>query len=602
MFKCRLTVFLSLLFTAFLGLATAYGEGPDAPKGVVLIVIDDIGYGDIDILHPSDELETPNLDSLYKQSLRLTDFHVGTTCSPSRASFMTGRSVNAGGVWHTIAGREILRENEQTVAEVFKSNGWTTGVFGKWHLGEGFPFAPRFRGFDVSIIHGGGGVGQGPDYWENDYYSGVDFEGNDTRADYYFDRGVPFKADKFCTDLWFDRAQKFIKQSVENDKPFFCYIPTNAAHGPFNAPHGYKKGFDGLIENVDHNVGEFDKFLASQGIKDDVLVIFTTDNGTAGKRFGGLRGKKGSHFDGGHNVPCFVRWKNGGMAGEASSSRDIVSLTAAMDWMPTFIDLFGFTRPEGGKQLHGLSLKDMLLDPGYQAKPRTLCVDTQRGADLVKWKKACIMHDDVVDGKIKHKWRLTRDNDSKPFELFDFQADRDTNTVVDGQEDLIGNLSKQYDQWWDEIATDWKPYPAFVLNDDKEEELTLHAHSWIGNGGTPWHQNHVKKGTKGSGIHSVRFDKPGTYQFELRRWPREDGGSITGPSKTGGGQKIAAKTARISVDGAGKAIADIPPEASFVTLELEISNGQATTLETEFLDENDKRIVGAYYVYIKRIK
>ncbi|MEM7232762.1 MAG: sulfatase-like hydrolase/transferase, partial [Planctomycetota bacterium] len=117
------------------------------PKGVILVVIDDIGYGDIDTLYPS-SLETPKLDALHSQSVRLTDFHVGTTCAPTRAALMTGRSVNAGGVWHTIVGREILRANEQTVADVYRANGWRTGIFGKWHLGDGYPFSPRFRGFD----------------------------------------------------------------------------------------------------------------------------------------------------------------------------------------------------------------------------------------------------------------------------------------------------------------------------------------------------------------------------------------------------------------------------------------------------------------------
>jgi len=169
---------------------------------VLLVLIDDIGYGDIDILYPCG-LKTPQMDRLYQQSVRLTDFHVGTTCAPSRASLMTGRSVNAGGVWHTVAGRELLRENEQTMAEIFRANGWKTGIFGKWHLGEGYPFSPRFRGFDVEVIHGGGGVGQGPDYWGNDYYSGVDRNGKPTKADVYMENGKPVEADRFCTDYWF---------------------------------------------------------------------------------------------------------------------------------------------------------------------------------------------------------------------------------------------------------------------------------------------------------------------------------------------------------------------------------------------------------------
>ena len=193
---------LNLLFGLLLFVLQlpSFSLAQSKPKGIVLVVIDDIGYGDIACLSPSD-LETPSLDSLCKQSLRFTDFHVGTTCAPTRASLMTGRNVNAGGVWHTVSGRELLRENEQTMAEVFQANGWRTGIFGKWHLGEGFPFSPRFRGFDLSVIHGGGGIGQGPDYWQNDYYSGVDFKGNSNPADVYFKNGKTVAADKFCTCL-----------------------------------------------------------------------------------------------------------------------------------------------------------------------------------------------------------------------------------------------------------------------------------------------------------------------------------------------------------------------------------------------------------------
>jgi arylsulfatase A-like enzyme len=236
-------------------------ESAPSPRGAILVVVDDIGYGDIDALYPS-SLETPHIDSLHEQSLRLTDFHVGSSCSPSRASLMTGRSVNAGGVWHTIAGREILREDEQTMAEVFRANGWKTGIFGKWHLGEGYPFSARFR------------------------------------------------------------------------------------------------GFDGLIEHIDDNVGKLGEFLAAEGIKDDILLIFTSDNGSTGPRLGGLRGRKISYYDGGHNVPCFLRWKNGGIGGSAASARDVASLTAGMDLLPALMDFFDLDKPNGGRSLHGVSLKE----------------------------------------------------------------------------------------------------------------------------------------------------------------------------------------------------------------------------------------------------
>ena len=248
--KVKFLVYLFVCLSAVLNFNAFAAQ----PKGVILVLIDDIGYGDIAALTPSD-LKTPKLDRLYGESVRFADFHVGTTCSPTRGSLMTGRYLNAGGVFHTIAGRSRLVEGEQTMADVFKANGWTTGIFGKWHLGDGYPFYPRYRGFEKTVIHGGGGVTQMPDYWGNNYYAKTNFYGKPTTADVYFENGKPVTADEFCTDYWFKRAKEFIKDSVNRKKRFFCYLPTNAAHGPCNAPHGGKRNFDGLIENHYHPIG-----------------------------------------------------------------------------------------------------------------------------------------------------------------------------------------------------------------------------------------------------------------------------------------------------------------------------------------------------------
>ncbi len=597
------------LFTALLACCTlACAEKSDTPgnpagkipKGIILVMIDDIGYGDVAILSPSD-LKTPNLDALFKESVRLTDYHVGTTCAPTRASLMTGRSVNAGGVWHTIAGRELLRQNEQTMADVFQSNGWATGIFGKWHLGEGYPFSPRFRGFETSVIHGGGGVRQQPDYWNNDYYTKIDFDGAPNPADVYLENGKRVNADRFCTDYWFHRSRQFIKDSLERDQPFFCYLPTNAAHGPFNAPHGFKEGFDGLIENVDTNMGQLDAFLAAEGIRDDVLLIFTTDNGTAGSRLGGLRGKKGSHYDGGHHVPCFWRWKNGGIGGSADAARDVTALTAAMDLLPTFMDLFQLKRPEGGQPLHGIALTKMLRNPDAAPSERTLVVDTQRTDNLVKWKKACVLHDQVADGKIVRKWRLTRTSEKVDCELYDFQSDRDTdNDLTSGNKDVVQQLRNAYESWWNEISPNWETYPPFVLDEEHEKELTLFSHSWIGTGSSPWNQQAIKRAAKGSRTHAIRFDKPGRYQIELRRWPREDGGLITGQSGSGEGAPVPAVAAHLEIQGVGQATHPVGAEDTSVIFEMDINSTRPTTIKTAFLDKSDKVLIGAYYVYIRK--
>ena len=190
------------------------------PPNVVLVMTDDQGYGDFGC-YGNPWLKTPAIDSLAASaSFILADFHVDPTCAPTRAALMTGRYSSRTGVWHTVMGRSILRKDEVTMAQVFADSGYRTGIFGKWHLGDNYPYRPQDRGFQEVLIHGGGGVGQTPDYWGNDYFD-----------DTYLHNGKREKFSGYCTDVWFQAAEKFIEQN--RDRPFFAYIPTNAAHGPF---------------------------------------------------------------------------------------------------------------------------------------------------------------------------------------------------------------------------------------------------------------------------------------------------------------------------------------------------------------------------------
>ena len=573
------------------------------PKGVILILVDDIGYGDIDILHPS-SLETPNIDTFYTESLRLTDFHTGTTCSPTRASLMTGRDANATNAWHTISGREVLRQNEQTMAEVFQENGWRTGIIGKWHLGDGYPFSPRFRGFDHSLIHGSGGVSQSGDYWGNDYYSDVDSLGRPTNPDVFFDAGEEFEATEFVTDFWFSKSFQFIDGAIDEKKPFFLYLPTNAAHRPFNAPAGGKEGFDGLVENLDLNMGRLDEYLKARGIKDDVLVIFTSDNGTTYRRDGGLRGRKASFYDGGHNVPFFIRWKNGRVGGTPAKSRDVSGLTMVQDLLPTFIEWFGLRKPSGGQPIHGTSVATMLADRSYTHTSRLAVVDTQRSAQLERWKRASVMFDDVKDGVVEHKWRLVRRSERAEYELYDFGQDRrQANDIADDHPEIVAELSAAYEDWWERVSKTSGPYPPIVVDTTREQEHYLSPHGWIGSSNSGvWSQQQVKSGRQGSSVHSVRFDESGRYRFELRRWPREDGGSIDGPSAQGGDNKIFPITrARLSIEGIGQAEADVSPGSAQVAVEMEINAGAPTELKAEFLGADGTALVGAYFIYITKV-
>jgi arylsulfatase B len=181
---------------------------------VVIVITDDQGYGDLACLG-NPIIETPAMDALHAESVRLTDYHVSPTCAPTRGALMSGHYTNRAGPWHTIMGRSFLRPESTTLGEVFRDNGYRTGMFGKWHLGDNYPYRPIDRGFEEVVSHGGGGVGQTPDYWDNAYFD-----------DTYMKNGKPEKFEGYCTDIFFAEAERFISKCSEKGEPFLAYERT----------------------------------------------------------------------------------------------------------------------------------------------------------------------------------------------------------------------------------------------------------------------------------------------------------------------------------------------------------------------------------------
>jgi len=284
----------------------------DRPN-VIFVLTDDQGYPPLGV-HGHPFIQTPHLDRFHAEAVRFEQFHSGTTCAPTRAGFLTGHYCNSTGVWHTVGGRSLLRADEWTLANAFAEAGWRTGIFGKWHLGDSYPYRPQDRGFQKSVIHGGGGVGQTPDFWGNDYF-------DDT---YLVDgRPQPFKG--YCTDVFFSEALAFIESDAST--PFFCFLSTNAPHSPFNVPPEYHARyagktateayarFLGMITNIDENFGALRARLQAANLEDNTILIFASDNGQCPFAAGfepqafnaGMRGFKGSMYEGGHRVPFLVR-------------------------------------------------------------------------------------------------------------------------------------------------------------------------------------------------------------------------------------------------------------------------------------------------------
>ncbi len=565
--------------------AESQGRRPN----VVLIMTDDQGYGDI-AAHGNSMIRTPNLDDLHGQSMRFTDFHVDPTCSPTRAALLSGRYSTRTGVWHTILGRSLMDSSERTLAEELKGAGYRTGMFGKWHLGENYPLRPLDQGFDEVVRHGGGGVGQGPDWWGNDYFD-----------DTYWRNGNPEAFKGYCTDVWFREAMRFIDANKE--RPFFCYLSTNAPHGPLNVAERWsapyvEKGvapnqakFYGMIENIDSNVGILLRKLDELGLTKDTIFVFMTDNGTAAGRVdrqrkkngqwagfnAGMRGNKGSEYDGGHRVPCYVRWPGGGIGGGVGGGRDEDSLAAHIDVLPTLLELCGVSRATnaGTLPLDGVSFAARLRDPKRAMPERTLFVHSQRLREPVKWRKSAVM---------TKRWRLVNGK-----ELFDIRADPgQAKNVAAAHPPVVTQLTRAYDEWWQSLTPAIERTVHIGLGSDAEATTVLHAHDWhrIGPGGCPWSQVHIKKGLPLHGQWSVDVYRAGTYQVELRRWPRHLDASVE------------ATHAEIQLGGKSHETA-VEAGATHATFNIELGAGR-TTLRT-ILTMPDGKTRSAYYVYVTRM-
>ncbi len=576
-------VWACLIASAALAWIASVAAAETRPN-VVLVITDDQGYGDLSC-HGNTMLRTPHLDQLARASVRFTDFHVDPTCSETRAALMTGRYASRAGVWHTIMGRSILHRDETTLGQVFAASGYRTGAFGKWHLGDNFPYRPHDRGFQETLVHGGGGVGQTPDFWGNDYFD-----------DTYYRNGQPEPQEGYCTDVFFDAALKFIE--ANRDRPFFCYLATNTPHGPYRVAEKYSQpyvergvpqpmaNFYGMIANIDENLGRLRDRLREWELEENTIVIFLTDNGTAagagdggGKKpqranawtgyNAGMRGTKGSAFDGGHRTPCFVSWK-----GRLEGNREVPQLAAHFDLLPTLIDLCQLTPPKD-VDFDGRSLRPLLWDEG-DWPARTLVVHSQRLDHPEKWRTSAVMTE---------RWRLINGR-----ELYDVQADPgQAKNVASEQPEVVARLRGVYETWWDHIDDRFDDYSRIVLGAEEENPTRLTAHDWHAPlEQVAWHQGAVRAGAVGAGFWAVDVPQAGEYEFALRRWPRE--------AKDAG--NLHATQARLVIGDVDQtaAVADNTEEATF---RVRLPAGPAR-LQT-WLTGRDGAVRGAYYVYVQRL-
>jgi arylsulfatase A-like enzyme len=488
------------------------------PPNVVLVLTDDQGYPPLGA-HGHPLAQTPHLDRFHGEAVRFEQFHSGTTCAPTRAGLLTGHYCNSTGVWHTVGGRSLLRADEWTLADALGEAGWRTGIFGKWHLGDAYPYRPQDRGFQASVVHGGGGIGQTPDWWGNDYFD-----------DTYLVDGAPQRFEGYCTDVFFSEALRFIGDAA--GAPFFCFISTNAPHGPFNVPerfHALYRGrtaseryarFLGMITSIDENFGVLRTRLAEAGLEENTVLIFASDNGQCGQATwdepdafnAGMRGFKGSMYEGGHRIPFLLRWPGGGIGG----GRAVTQNAAYIDLMPTLLDLCGVAAP-ANRTFHGASLAG--LARGEPAGPewaaRVLVTDTQRVPRPIKWRFSCVMRGDwrLIDGEALY------DLASDPGQARDVAADHPA---------LLAELRDAYEAWWRLCERQADDDIPISIGAEAAEVVTLTSHDLRNDEGDGvWNQGQVRWGEACAGYWEVMVEWAGRYEFALRRWPTEAGHALT---------------------------------------------------------------------------
>jgi len=557
---------------------------------VIFVMTDDQGKCDL-ACEGNPYIHTPNIDKFYQDAVRLENYHVSPTSAPSRAAIMTGRFTDRTNCFHTIAGRDKVFADEVMIPQIFAQNGYSTAMFGKWHMGDNYPFRPEDRGFQESVHHGGGGIGQGPDYWGNDYFD-----------DTYWHNSVPQKYKGYCTDVFFGEAIKYIKAHAHSDRPFFVYLTPNAPHYPHNVPEEYYniykdnhklphqvQRFYGMITNIDDNFAKLRETLQELNIEDNTILIFTTDNGTACGHLvytAGLRDHKTSEYEGGHRVPFFIYWKDGKIYG----GKDVNRLTAHVDILPTLVDLCGMSFIPV-KKLDGESIKPLLLNPDDSWHNRYLLSDTQRLQNLVKWRKSALMTD---------RWRLVNGK-----ELYDIHNDLgEKNDVSKDHSEVVTHLRYAYEA---------------IFNDMIEEgkRARISAHEMQTNlleiRGAAWSQVGALRAEPGiKGVYKINFVTDGKYRITLCRYPFESGFNINQhieaikptvevESPHGASHDVGMTKAELYVGAVAetKDVPEVNDGGPGIVFEAEIPAGKYD-MEAYF-DDKVGRIYPAYYIYIEKI-
>jgi len=507
---------LALLFLVFL-----IGCKKDkTPPNVILIITDDQGYGDLGF-NGNPNIITPALDNFAAESVRFNNFYVSPVCAPTRSSLMTGRYSLRTGVRDTYNGGAIMASSEVTIAEMLKQANFTTGIFGKWHLGDNYPSRPSDQGFDESLIHLAGGMGQVGDftnYFKKDtsYFDPILWHNNEQK---------PYKG--YCSDIFTENAIEFIEKNKNN--PFFCYLSFNAPHNPLQVPDEYYQAYktldptDGIdpelipnekisektkdntrkvyamVTNIDDNLKKLFNKVDELGIKDNTIVIFMTDNGPQHARYiAGMKGRKSSVYNGGIRVPFFLRFP-----AMFSGNQEVNQITAHIDLLPTLSKLCNVEMP-----------RDRKID-GRSFIPSINSEKLPERSFFSYWtRKYPELYNNIAlqRGHFKLIGKTDYNSPIENFELYDTYNDPfEKNNLVTQKKSIALSLKKTMHQTFLELVNseNLKNPPRIMLGSDFENPVYLNRNDAAGQRAV-WNQEQAYSFWK------VDINKEGLYDLKFK--------------------------------------------------------------------------------------
>lgn len=519
----RSIFFVMVVFTAFSLRAI---EPQVKSPNILLIMTDDQGYGDVGF-NGNPLIRTPVMDALAEQGTRVDPFFVSPVCAPTRSSLMTGRYHLRTGVYDTYNGGAMMASEEVTIAEILAGNGYHTGMIGKWHLGDNYPMRPKDQGFQYSLIHHGGGIGQ----------PGDDF-GNYSRGDsayfdpYLWENGQRIRKKGYCTDIFSAQAIRFLREHKreQSGSPFFLYLAFNAPHTPLQLPGEYLEEYNemalhpqdfdiigenltsmrsgdqeearrvyGMVSNIDDNLGRIWETLKELGLEEETLVVFLSDNGPQQRRYtAGLRNRKGSVYEGGIRVPCIWYWK-----GVIPGNSVVREPAAHIDILPTLLD---FASVSYSGAVDGISIRKRLLGTEEPEADRPLFFVWQRGFPQR------YVNMSVRQGSYKLVGQHPYNQPDTMLQLYNIMEDPNEGNPISATHPVIRDSLKQtLDLWYEEIME--SPHlvnpPRIFLGSSEENPVILGRNDWKG----PMAMNWNSPGAYGTW--EINVLDPGPYQVKL---------------------------------------------------------------------------------------